>query len=202
MPMCGRQGHSKKALTDEIDSAEAVLGEDLPSGAGWDWEWPQQAEHGVTQGSKSLRGVAAADAAGVLAKAGISAPVQGVLYGPVLTAECQKDRRGGLLAGQAGDDVDGFVAGSACDLAGAGDTGDLGEAWPVEIAGDLAASGQFACFDPPVALLDCSGNQAIRWRLVVRWRGLRLTQGRDQCRGEKRRRRRPRYRPSTAADSL
>ncbi len=187
---------------------EAVFGEDLACGAGRDGKGLQQAKHGVAHAGEGLRGVAAADRAGVLGEAGIATPVQAVLDAPVLAVERQEGVRRGLLAGEAGDHIDGFMAYSACDLAYAMDAADLSGPWPVEIGGDLAAGDKFARLDPPVPLLDGAGDRQVRWRPVPVLRrpggrrGGRPAQGRGQFGGEKRRRRRPQCRPSALAGWL
>lgn len=106
------------------------------------------------------------------------------------------------MTGQAGDSVDQLMTLLAGNFSNPTDPADLGSARPAEISRDFAARDKFALLDPPMALLDRSSSFQVSRRTVPDRRGWRRLAVKrcDQLRGEKRRQRRRRCRPSAVAD--
>ncbi|BAI75189.1 transposase (plasmid) [Azospirillum sp. B510] len=190
------QGHSKKAVFDGCDCGTAIFGACHADGGEWGAEEIGDAQHGVAQHRHGLWHGAGSHPAGVFAQEDVTPPVQAVLDAPVVAGEREQRRRRGVVAVQAGDDVDGFVRDRALDLAGPLDAADLRHAGPVERGNDLAADGDAAGFDAPVPLLHGLRALTVRRRPVQGGRRGLALERRHQLRGEKRHRRRRRDRPS------
>ena len=142
----------------------------------------------------------------ILAQDHIAAPVQAVLAERVGAPERRQGIGIGLLRGEAGEGIGDLSADPSRLLADALDAADLGGGGPAEMRYALAADAELPGLDAAVALLDGlrAGDQ-VGGRLALR--GGRMGradrfQRLDQFRGERRRRRRGRCRPSVRAGWL
>jgi hypothetical protein len=188
-------------LSCEGDRGEAVFGEAVADGANGSFERCHQTEGGVAQRGEGLWGISGRDARGILAEGGVAAPMEPVLDRPMAPVEGEELGRPGPLGREAGDRVDDLAAAVGADRAGTLDPADLGGARPLEMRDNLARRRDPPLLDPPVALLDRLGAGKVG-RRVGRLGGERGGAERlDQLRGETRRRRRPRCRPSSVAGS-
>ena len=198
-----RQGHSKKALLCCGDGFEPVFGEglaDLGEGLG---AVVDDGQHGVSERRHGAWAGAGSDGTVVLAQGHVAPPVQAVLDEPVIAPQGEQGVGVGLLGRQAGDGIGDLVADRAGFLAGPFDAADLGCAGPAEMGHALAADGELPGLDAAMALFDSlRAADEVRWRRAVMGRRRRPAQGFDQFRGEKRRQRRRRGRPSGSAGWL
>jgi hypothetical protein len=96
-----------------------------------------------------------ANAAAVFIEGDVAHPVQAVFDGPMSTAQIQQAGRVGLLGGEAGDAVDGFVAVFlAEDFSGiALDTEDLADVGEVQIAIEFGVGPDVTDFQSPVGFI-------------------------------------------------
>lgn len=111
-------------------------------------------EHGIAQCGHGLRAGTCTDAAVVLAKDHVAAPVQAVLDQPVVAPERQQGVGIGLLGREAGHRVGDLTAHPALRRADPLDPADLGGPRPAEMGHALAADAQTPRLDATVPFLD------------------------------------------------
>ncbi len=159
------QGHSKIPPSHGLDSLGAVFAEVLTGFTDGLAAAPDDAEGGVADARE--RPGSGADSAAILIHRHVANVMELVLDGPMGAVEREQPRGRCLGHRQAGDQINGFGADLAADLARPRQPRNLGEAGPIEMRHSLSAGFDPTCFNAAVRLARglCAGQ--IRRRSVV-----------------------------------
>lgn len=144
---------AQRAMGAEGEEAQHA-GQILWSGAGQ----TDEADGEVAQGGQDLGSEALAHAAAILVEGDVADPVQAVFDAPVAAVELDEALGGGLLWGQAGDEIGPLGGGTAFSVDGALDAGDLGEVGEVEVVVEEGGGPGGTQLDAPVALIGLLGR--------------------------------------------
>ena len=122
----------------------------------------EEADGEVTQGGHDFGDRAHTGLGAILVVGDVAHPMEAILDGPVAAEQAEEIRGGGAIGGKTGDTVDDFrpdfTGVGSDDLARGAE--DLGEAGPVQVAGERRAGLEGALLAPPMPLVGTAGGRS------------------------------------------